>query len=761
MPEFDPKPILAGLNDRQREAVQATEGPVLVVAGPGSGKTRVLTCRIAWLLASGAARPYQILALTFTNKAAREMHERVQKLLPVGIAKGMWVGTFHAQMVRLLRVEAQKLGFTSDFTIYDTGDSDRMLKQLLEEYGHDTKVIKPRVIRNYISGAKNAQLSPDQMEAAAKSKQAEVAADLYMPYNEALQTANAFDFDDLLLKPLELFKKQPDILQKYQEKWSHVLIDEYQDTNRVQYLLACALAKKHRNLCVVGDDAQSIYAFRGADIQNILSFEKDFKEAKVVRLEQNYRSTKNILRAADSVIAGNTNQIKKTLWTNNEAGNRITLIQADNDRDEAYRAVKIIRRERAREKLRLQDFAILYRTNAQSRTFEEALRKEGVPYRIIGGLSFYQRKEIKDAIAYLRLLVNPNDIASFQRVVNYPKRGIGSRSQQKIIEYARQSGYDLNIAISEIEYLPIAKRIKMQLTNFADLIGSHTGGMEGGMDLGELAASLFRESGLMEDIKLDETQSGQIRLRNIHELLQAIQDYAEENKSHTLSSYLQSIALMTDADTDRSDVDRVVLMTLHASKGLEFEVVFIGGVEDRLLPLIRGEGEIDQASLEEERRLFYVGITRAKTRLYLGRAQARSRYGGSAELTWPSPFIDEIEPSVLSTPAAGATRKHRSWQPKKSVRSSQNRSGGSGRSNYGGQRFRTPTSSASSGAANTFRSRDPSAFKVGVLVDHKKYGPGKVIHVDGHGEGTTVTVYFSKFGQKRLRVAFAPMKVIE
>ena len=760
MPEFDPKPILAGLNDRQREAVQTTEGPVLVVAGPGSGKTRVLTCRIAWLLASEVARPHQILALTFTNKAAREMHERVQKLLPDGMARGMWVGTFHAQMARLLRVEAKNLGFTSDFTIYDTGDSDRMLKQLIEEYGRDTKAIKPRVIRNYISGAKNAQLSPDQMKEAAETKQAKVAAELYMPYNAALQAANAFDFDDLLLKPLELFKQQPDILQKYQEKWSHVLIDEYQDTNRVQYLLACALAKKHRNLCVVGDDAQSIYAFRGADIQNILSFEKDFDEAKVVRLEQNYRSTKNILRAADSVIAKNTNQIKKTLWTGNEIGQVITLIQADNDRDEAYRAVEIIRRERARENFRFQDFAILYRTNAQSRTFEEALRREGLPYRIVGGLSFYQRKEIKDAIAYLRLLVNPNDIASFQRVVNYPKRGIGLKSQQKIIGYARQPGYDLSIALSEIGYLPIAERIKKQLTNFADLIGSHAGRMEGSMDLGELAASLFRESGLIRDVELDETQSGQIRLKNIHELLQAIQDYAEEDKSQTLSGYLQSIALMTDEDTDKLDADRVALMTLHASKGLEFEVVFIGGLEKGLLPLIRGEEEIDKASLEEERRLFYVGITRAKSRLYLGRAKVRSRYGGYPEGTKPSEFIREIEPSALSARTAGGTRQHRSWQPKKSFRSSQNRSGGSGRSSYGDQRFRVPTSSASRGAANNFRPGDLSAFKVGVLVDHKKYGPGKITHVDGHGEATTVTVYFSKFGRKRLRVAFAPMKVI-
>ncbi|MCY3630967.1 MAG: AAA family ATPase [Rhodothermaceae bacterium] len=761
MPEFDTKPILAGLNDRQREAVQTTEGPVLVVAGPGSGKTRVLTCRIAWLLASEVARPYQILALTFTNKAAREMRERVEKLLPDGMAKGMWVGTFHAQMVRLLRVEARHLGFTSDFTIYDTGDSERILKQLIEAHDYDPKIIKPRVVQNYISGAKNARLSPDQMEAHAESKQAKVAADLYMPYNAALQAANAFDFDDLLLKPLELFERQPDILQKYQQKWSHVLIDEYQDTNRVQYLLAYALAKEHRNLCVVGDDAQSIYAFRGADIKNILSFEEDFEEARIVRLEQNYRSTKNILRVADSVIAKNANQIKKTLWTQNDHGNPITLIFAAHDRDEAHRAVEIIRRERAQSNLKLQDFAVLYRTNAQSRTFEDALRREGLPYRIVGSLSFYQRKEIRDAIAYLRLLVNPNDIASFQRVVNHPKRGIGLKSQQKIIEYARQPEYDLGTALDEIERVPIPRRAQNALTNFVALIKDHTEGMETGMDLVELAASLFRKSGLIGDLELDETQSGESRLRNIHELLQAIQEYTEEDQSRTLSSYLQSIALMTDADTDKSDADSVTLMTLHASKGLEFEVVFIAGLEERLLPLIRGEQVISPSDLEEERRLFYVGITRAKSRLYLGQAKVRSRYGGHAEYAEPSRFIGEIDPTVLNARATEGTRKHRSWQSKKSFRGPQNRFGDPRHSSYGGQRFRVTSARVSGRPAKNYQPGDPSTFKLGVRVNHREYGSGKVTHVEGRGETTTVTVDFSKFGRKRLRVAFAPMEVIE
>ncbi len=759
MAEFDTKPILEGLNDRQKEAVQTTEGPVLVVAGPGSGKTRVLTCRIAWLLASEAARPYQILALTFTNKAAREMRERVENLLPDGIARGMWVGTFHSQMVRLLRAEAGHLGYTSDFTIYDTGDAERILKQLIEEYDHDPKKIKPRVIHSYISGAKNARISPDQMGAGAKSKQAEIAAKLYMPYSAALQAANAFDFDDLLLKPIELFEREPDILQKYQRKWSHVLIDEYQDTNRVQYELAYALAKEHRNLCVVGDDAQSIYSFRGADIQNILSFEKDFEDAKIVRLEQNYRSSKHILRAADSVIAANANQIKKTLWTQNKKGSLITLVLASNDRDEAHRVVEIIRRERAGESLRFEDFAILYRTNAQSRAFEEGLRREGLPYRIVGGLSFYQRKEIRDAIAYLRLLVNPNDVASFQRVVNYPKRGIGLRSQQRIIEYARQPGYDLSIALREIGHVEIPKRAQNSLMNFANLIQGHAEKMDANMDLAELAASLFRKSGIMSDLELDETQSGLSRLRNVHELLGAIQEHAEEDESHTLSSYLQSVALLTDADTDQSDTDRVTLMTLHASKGLEFEVVFIGGLEDGLLPLIRGEQVISPSDLEEERRLFYVGITRAKSRLYLGLAKVRSRYGGHAEYTEPSRFIREIDSSTMSNSVIRKTRQRSSGESSKSFQGSQNRSNSPRVSGYGGQRFRSSTRD-SGRRMNDYRSRDMSAFKVGVQVAHREYGIGEITHVEGRGEMTKVKVDFGKFGQKRLLVKFTPMKVI-
>ena len=997
--EFDTGPILEGLNDRQREAVQTTKGPVLVVAGPGSGKTCVLTRRIAWILANKIARPSQVMALTFTNKAAKEMRERVQELLPRGMTKKMWMGTFHAMMARLLRIEAEHIGYTSDFTIYDTDDSERLLKQIIDEHGYDPKQIKPRTVRNYISGAKNAGLSAQDMEKSAKSKQAKAASRLYDPYNEALSAANAFDFDDLLLKPLELFKQCPDVLNKYQERWSHVLIDEYQDTNHVQYRLAYALSGGHRNLCIVGDDAQSIYSFRGADIQNILSFEKDFEEAKVIRLEQNYRSTEKILKAADSVIFHNSGQIKKKLWTENAGGSPVTVISARDDRDEASLASNIIRHAMARGSLRYRDFAILYRTNVQSRTFEEALRRDGIPYIVIGGLSFYQRKEIKDAIAYLQLLVNPNDIASFQRIVNYPARGIGVKSQQKIAQYSRQEGYDLMRAFEEIKYLPIPLRARNSLQSFVDIIRSHAERVEAGSnsndastvlldeagdireakDIGgqthvqdspgdlvdiirshaerfeledapsevitslfreagliledgveemeepshsqnsrgdqadtihperfeaeedssdtamplfrevgpthkaevkeievlphpqapppqksladiirshlerskagedscevavsffrevgpilkateiqvpsssqnssgdladtirgdperaeagenssdnaesffrkagpisedgvketellphsqdipredpsDVAASLFRELGLIRELEADETPSGQSRLENVHELLRGIQDYFFADKSHTLSSYLQEVSLMTDADKDEDNRDRVFLMTLHASKGLEFDTVFIGGMEEGLLPLIREE-TISPEDLEEERRLLYVGITRAKSRLYLAWARARSRYGGIPNYPEPSRFIEEIDPEVLTTLSASSSGWRSFGQPNRSFPTSRNLQ--AGQSNRGNKRNQVSVSKSSRRTTGKkFRAQDPSKFKVGRRVRHEKHGLGEVLWVEGKGETTTVIVDFGERGQMKFRLKYAPMQIVE
>ncbi len=760
MVKFDAEHVLTGLNPRQQEAVQTTEGPVLVVAGPGSGKTRVLTCRIAWLLATETAKPHQVLALTFTNKAAREMRERVQKLLPKGTTKGMWVGTFHSQMVRLLRVEAEHLGFTSDFTIYDTDDTERLLKQLIDENDYDSKKIKPRTVHGYISEAKNALRTIDEMESAAKSKPAKAAVKLYQLYNNALKAANAFDFDDLLLKPIELFKEFPEILKKYQSKWSHVLIDEYQDTNHVQYRLAYALSEAHRNLCVVGDDAQSIYSFRGADIQNIFSFERDFKEAKVIRLEQNYRSTSTILDAADSVILNNKEQIKKKLWTKNEIGEKVKVIEALEGRNEAAEAVKLIRDKKARSDLRYEDFAILYRTNVQSRTFEDALRKAGMPYRIIGGISFYQRKEIKDAVAYLRLLVNPDDVSSFQRIVNFPTRGIGIKSQQIILEYARQPGFNLSQTMKEIHNLPISKRARNALRSFTDLIRTHTADMHSGMDPSEIAASLFRKSGLMKEMESDDLHSGQYRLDNVQNLLVAIQDYASEDESHTLSRYLQRLALMTDADTDQSKLDRVTLMTLHASKGLEFHVVFIGGLEDELLPLIRGE-QISRVELEEERRLLYVGITRAKSLLFLGWARSRSRFGGAPKYPEPSRFLAEMDPRVLILPPETQKRLNRSDQlnhVSKGVPVELKKSGYAKKST---KRTQAPSHASTGNSYGKSKPKNLSGFRKGAKVYHKNYGDGTVTHVDKQGDSVVVTVQFMEHGMKRLFIKFAPMVVLD
>ena len=757
MPEFDTTPILEGLNDRQKEAVETVDGPVLVVAGPGSGKTRVLTCRIAWILATQTARPYQILALTFTNKAAKEMLNRVEKLLPPGMASGMWIGTFHAQMARLLRIEAESIGFTRDFTIYDTDDSERIIKQLIEAAGYDHKEVRPRTVRAYISEAKNALASIEEMREGNRSRQYTAAVRLFDPYNDALRASNAFDFDDLLLKPLEIFDEHPEILEKYQNKWTHVLIDEYQDTNRVQYALANTLVRKHRNLCVVGDDAQSIYSFRGADIRNILSFEKDFQEARVIRLEQNYRSTKAILSLADAIITHNHDQIQKTLWTNNGAGDPVTLVEARSDRDEANRAVGIIQEEKIRNARNYRDFAILYRTNAQSRSFEEALRQKNVPYQIIGGISFYQRKEIKDALAYLRLLVNPGDVSSFQRVINYPRRGIGLKSQERIFEFVRGTGRGLREVIQRdlLSQINLPRRIRNNLQSFVSLINHHVAEAVAEKHPVDVAAAIFRESGLMDELEKDSTLIGQMRLENIYELLRAIQEHDYGNEAHTLSNYLQTIALMTDADKDDSDSDRVILMTLHASKGLEFEVVFIGGIEDGLLPLMRGD-RISVKDLEEERRLFYVGATRAKSRLYLGWATTRYRYGRRPDPTTLSRFIKEIKPRRLNKRGSstrsgsrkrGALPRPKGYQPSRAAGAK-----------FKGNRPRKQASKPStSGHVPTC---NPSDLSIGILVRHKTYGEGRVVRLEGSGKMTKATVDFHSYGTKLLMVSFAPMTVI-
>ena len=758
MAQIDSSPILAGLNDRQLEAVKTTQGPVLVVAGPGSGKTRVLTCRIAWLLAHQEAEPYQILALTFTNKAAREMNERVKKLLPKGMTKGMWVGTFHSLMARLLRVEAEHLGFTSDFTIYDTDDCERLLKQLIVDHGLDPKQIKARSIQYHISMAKNRWLSAHQIKSDAKGRSALAAARLFDSYAKALLHSNAFDFDDLLLKPLELFKRFPEVLQKYQRKWSHILIDEYQDTNHVQYLLAQQLSGIHRNLCVVGDDAQSIYSFRGANIKNIISFEKDFPEAKIVRLEENYRSTTRILNAADSLISNNVDRIEKKLWTDNGMGAIVKPIRATNDIDEALKTARKIRTEVNIGRLNYKDFAILYRTNEQSRRFEDALQKDRIPYRLVGGLSFYQRREVRDAISYLRLLVNPNDLSSFKRVVNYPTRGIGAKSQQKIMEYARQEGYTLKRTLDEVDDIQIPKKAKDALREFAKMIHSHTKKVRYDHHPSKIVASLFRDSGFFGELESDDTQTGQRRLENVHQLIGGLEEYEEADQSSPLSRYLQKIALITNADEDDSSDNKVTLMTLHASKGLEFSVVFIVGVEEKLLPLIRHE-KITSEEIEEERRLFYVGITRAKSQLYICWACSRKRYGGDPKQCIPSRFINELNLSNIKTSSLKLKKNSSvdkvqasSNVPQQPLKRTEPITGATSRPSL--------RSRPAAGFSDPVKIHDLSKIQPKVVVRHKDYGYGFVMETEGEGDNKAVMVDFGPRGKKKLRVKFAPMEII-
>ena len=589
-------PILAGLNDKQREAVLTVDGPLLVVAGPGSGKTRVLVARMAWLVASGHARPHQILAMTFTNKAAREMLERTEQLMQsAGYAMPMesgrsrlWMGTFHSMFARIIRMNADRIGFTSDFSIYDQQESQQVVKRLLEREG--VQSVKPRPVHGFISWAKNRMRTADQIEP--KTDVQKVAVSLMGPYQKALRDANAMDFDDLLVKSHQLLNRHEDVLKRCQERWTHVLIDEFQDTNTLQYRLAQMIAQQHQNICAVGDDCQSIYAFRGAEIRNILLFSRDFPKAKIIRLEQNYRSSQNILKLADSVIKHNVGRIDKSLWTTNNEGQKITILSTESGEAEADKVVRQIQQLMLYHSYRRSDFAILYRTNRLSRQFEDALRANGIPYRVYGSLSFYQRKEIKNACAYLRLLVNPNDIAAFLRVVNYPKRGIGDVSQKAVLAFARQSDGGLPNALAHIDRIGIrSAKSRRELLTFRDMLETHAQRLATEEDVVSVIESLLRQSGLWEEIRRDETVVVESRMENLQELVGAIHQHVTQDEG-TLSSFLQQVELFTSEDEPDKPTDCVTLMTAHASKGLEFEVVFICGMEDGLFPVTHGQQSV-------------------------------------------------------------------------------------------------------------------------------------------------------------------------
>ncbi len=772
--QVDPDPeaeqrILDGLNDKQREAVTTTEGPVMIIAGPGSGKTRALTHRIAYLLAAGKAQPRDILALTFTNKAANEMQERVEALVGDD-ARGMWVGTFHSSFARLLRMEGDKIGYSEDFSIYDTSDSKRLIRQQMKGRNLDTDVVKPRSVQRMISSAKNEMIDPQEYAELARGDQQEIVAEAYPAYERALKQANALDFDDLLLKPIELFEQHEDVLEKYQRRWQYVHIDEYQDTNQAQYVLARKLSGRHKNLCVVGDDAQSIYAFRGADITNILNFDTDYPDATTIRLERNYRSTENIIRLADSIIEENDDQIEKSLWTDNAEGEYVALMEALSEKDEAQKIERRVRDLHLRDGMEYGDFAVLYRTNAQSRAIEEALRKENVPYRVIGGTSFYERKEIKDVLAYLKLLVNPNDTASLQRVINYPTRGIGDKTQERLQRYAQQHSLSLWQAVERVEEIEtLGTRAERAVGKFRRLIARYASKAgTGSVPADELARDLIQDAGLLSELRKEHTRENLQRWENVQELISALAEYVESTEDATISTFLQEVALMTDQDEAEEGDDKVTLMTLHAAKGTEFPVVFVAGLEEGLFPLEQATQE--KAELEEERRLFYVGVTRAEERLYLSWARSRYRYGEQTSNT-RSRFLEEVDSDVVRTEAGGELEQQTdrfSAEEGPSAdydemdphyyRQDLSGDGGAAGSSDGLRRIE---STDGGGGRRVVYDEGHGEIVPGAQVEHQKFGRGKVQSLEGEGDKATAVVFFgSDVGNKKLKLKYANLRVI-
>jgi DNA helicase II / ATP-dependent DNA helicase PcrA len=723
-------PFLDELNKAQREAVITVNGPLMVVAGPGSGKTRVLTYRIAQLLNIGVP-DYQILALTFTNKAASEMKERVIKLTGSRNAR-LLMGTFHSVFARLLRSESHKLGFGKNYSIYDEGDSLRLIKNIMGLRGISAQQYNPNAIRSRISTVKNQLIDPKSYADKAIDAFEEKTAEIYHEYQKRLQQNNAMDFDDLLLKPIELFASQKNILTHYQDRFRFILIDEYQDTNLVQYVMIKHLAEKYRNICVVGDDAQSIYAFRGADIRNILDFQKDYPEAKVIRLEENYRSTKTILDIADRVIKYNTDQINKNLWTNNEEGEPVTLLTSLNDSGEGDSIADCIMSDINRLKLNFKDFAVMYRTNAQSRAFEEAFRRNNVPYIMVGGTEFYQRKEIKDILAYLRILSNPNDDGSLIRIINYPSRGLGDKTLKYLINYAVRNKLTLLKTIASIDIITtVSPKAKNNILIFYNMLQKYVK-LKDTISINELAHSLVDEIGIHKIFKEQNSPEAEDRWGNVLELLASISEYNTNNPNALLEEYLEEISLVTGVDSSDKNCNAVTLMTLHSSKGLEFPVVFIAGLEEGILPLYNSV--LEDKELEEERRLFYVGITRAIKKLYFSYVQSRYLYGDTI-FSVPSRFIEEsgIEPDNNFIFTASHLKNRYSGIKK-------------------GRTKIEPPYSNGSGVIKD--------IEIGAIVEHGLFGKGKVINFSGVGDSLRAIVDFDSAGEKLLLIKYANLKMM-
>ncbi len=726
--------ILQNLNPQQREAVIETEGPVLILAGAGSGKTRVLIYRMAYLLHEKKASPHEILAMTFTNKAAGEMKERIQQFIKLDHT--MWIGTFHSIFSKILRWEAEKIGYNPNFIIYDTDDQESLVKGIMKEMMIPEDRFTARSILNMISRAKNNLIGSDTYSPIKESPIDQMVSWIYPEYQKRLRENRAFDFDDLITQPIQLFAAHPDILKKYQSRFKYILVDEYQDTNRAQYLLLYHLARDHRNLCVVGDDDQSIYRWRGADIRNILEFDKDFPDSKVFRLEQNYRSTQNILHAASSVVEKNQGRKGKKLWSDREEGEKIDLFEVADEREEAQRIVEKIKDEVFRKKRAFCEFAILYRTNAQSRAIEDALRRSGFSYIIVGSVRFYERKEIKDILAYLKFISNSKDSVSLNRIINFPLRGIGETTLKKLSIWAKEHNLDLFDAIKQVDRISdIQSKTKISIENFCTLIDKYIN-LRDKISVNELVHTLVDEAGLLKMYKEDVGIENQGRVQNIREFLTAVNEYASSVQEPSLIGFLEEVSLVTDIDSWDNRANAITLMTLHCAKGLEFPVVFITGLEEGLCPISRS---IDQPEeLEEERRLFYVGLTRAKEKIYLFHARKRNLFiEGASSL--PSRFLDELDASVVERTYL-YQNNHRGIVPVSAYDRREN------------DRDSQPDYESFS--------QEEVSLHPGQWINHDQYGRGQIKRIEGIGEKQRVTVAFAEKLEKKFVVKYARFTIL-
>ena len=785
---------LEGLNDRQKEAVLHIDGPIMIVAGAGSGKTKVLTTRVIHLMANGVDA-FNILALTFTNKAAKEMKERVDKILGNGEARNLYIGTFHSVFARILRFEADKIGYPRSFTIYDTDDAKSVVKTVINELNLDDKHYKPNIVYNRISSAKNALVGPAEYKNDYGLQQEDMRSNrpaigqIYEAYVKRCFKNGAMDFDDLLLKFYELLKNVPEALSKYQHKFKYILIDEYQDTNPAQYEIIKLLGAMHENVCVVGDDAQSIYSFRGATIENILQFQKDYEEIKLVKLEQNYRSTQSILHVANEVIKNNKNQIEKVLFTENAEGEKIKLVRTMTDNEEGKFVADSIQEQKLRNHYSNRDFAILYRTNAQSRAFEESLRRMGLAYTIYGGISFYQRKEIKDVVAYLRIIVNPRDEEALKRIINYPGRGIGKTTIDKLVLSANENNISMWEVLEKANEFGFRAGTFTALEDFVTMIKSFAS-MLTKQNAYEVAFHVGKQTNLIKELFNDKSTEGVQRYENIQELLNSIKEWTEspdnedgELVDKSLASYLQQITLLTDADEKDPDADTIKLMTIHAAKGLEFSCVFAAGLEEMLFPNAMAINTREE--LEEERRLFYVVITRAKQRLWITYANTRYRFGQLVQ-NEPSRFIEEIPEQYMDRSFAGGGAKNQvggsKWSKGSAFERMRAKNVDDGESGTVSQQSGTYYNSGPAVSKSTpsylppkglpakvkehvpsadFEASDTSTLKEGQKVEHQKFGFGEVMKLEGAAHNPIATVKFEHNGEKKIMLNYAKLRIIE